>query len=92
MPLNDQILDKIRYLYETASHLKEYWVRIQLWQCEKYQKSTLEINVYTFLKDEKQATLCKTIIELDESKAEKKIQQAIDNIKELITSTTNDND
>lgn len=92
MPLSENILDKIRYLYEITSHVKEYWVRIQLWQCEKYQESTLEIDVYTFLENAKQATLYKTKIELNEPKAEKKIQQAIDNIKELITPTSNEND
>ena len=92
MPLNDEILDKIRYLYEVASHVKEYWIKIQLWQCEKYQKSTLEIDMYTFSDDDKQKTLYETIIELNEPKAEKKIQQTIDNIKELINPSSNEND
>ena len=48
--------------------------------------------MYTFSDDDKQKTLYETIIELNEPKAEKKIQQTIDNIKELITPSSNEND
>jgi len=92
MPLNDEILGKIRYLYEIASHIKEYWVKIHLWQCEKYKHDELIIEIYTFTEEHEEKSLYETTIKLNEPKAEKKIQQAIDNIKELITPSSNEND
>lgn len=97
MKLKESVLDKIRYLHEKASQISKYWVRIDLWQCDKYTYSELKIEVYTFIenkeKEEKeQKALYKATINLNELKAEQKIQLAIENIEELITPTTNEND
>lgn len=97
MKLKESVLDKIRYLHEKASQISKYWVRIDLWQCDKYTYSELKIKVYTFIenkeKEEKeQKALYEATINLNELKAEQKIQLAIENIEELITPTTNEND
>lgn len=94
MKLKESVLDKIRHLYEKASQISKYWVKIDLWQCDKYTYSELKIEVYTFIKnrEKKQKVLYEATINLNELKAEQKIQLAIENIEELITPSTNEND
>jgi len=97
MKLKESVLDKIRYLYEKASQISKYWVRIDLWQCDKYTHSELKIEVYTFIenkeKEEKeQKVLYEATINLNELKAEQKIELTIKNIEELITPHPKDND
>lgn len=94
MKLKESILDKIRYLYEKASQISKYWVKIDLWQCDKYTYNELKIEVYTFIenKEKKQKVLYESTINLNELKAEQEIELAIENIEELITPHSKDND
>ena len=91
MPLNSKILDKIRCLYEIANEITKYWVHIESYKCDTYNKYSLKVDVYAFI-DEKQASFYSKEIQINKDDAEEELQYAIDNIKELITPTENDND
>lgn len=92
MKLNSKVLDKIRCLYEIANEITKYWVHIESYKFDGFNENLLKVTVYTFI-DGKQASLYESReIKLNDEIAEVELQNIIDNIKELITPTTNDND
>ncbi|MEI3355816.1 MAG: hypothetical protein V8R81_01795 [Clostridia bacterium] len=91
MPLNSKILDKIRCLYETVNEITKYWVHIETYKSDTLNTYSLSVKIYTFI-DEKQASFYDKEIQINKDDAEEELQYAIDNIKELITPTSNEND
>lgn len=91
MPLNSKILDKIRCLYEIANKITKYWVHIESYKFDTYNTYALKVDVYAFI-DGKKASFFSKEIQINKDDAEAELQYVIDNIKELITPTTNDND
>lgn len=91
MPLNSKMLDKIRYLYEIANQITKYWIHIESYKFDEYNTYALKVDVYTFVNG-KQASFFNKEIHLNKDDSEEELQYVIDNIKELITPTSNQND
>lgn len=91
MKLNEKVLDKIRTLYEIATEITKYWVHIELYRFDKYNKDTLKVDVYVFV-DGKKASFFDEEIQLNEETVEAELQFVIDKMKELINPPLNEND
>lgn len=94
--LNKEILEKISQINELANKTNNYWVKIELTKCDKYNYLELQISIYTFLKengeeDKRIVYILNEQIDLTESTAIRELEYIIDKMKELIPAT-NEND
>lgn len=94
--LNKEILEKISQINELANKINNYWVKIELNKCNKYNCLELEVHIYTFLEengveDKRLAYIINKKADLTETTAIQDLEYIIKKMKELIP-YTNEND
>ena len=97
--LSEEILEKIKEIYRLLCQINKYWTKLDFWKSDRknYKNYVFESNIeiYTIEKDDKKEERVNYIlrkrIDLNENTAGEQLDTIIGKIKELIT-TTNEND
>lgn len=97
--LSEEILEKIKEIDRLLCQINKYWTKLDFWKSDrKYDKNhVLETNIeiYTIEEDDKKEErvnyILRETIDLNENTAGEQLDTIIGKIKELIT-TTNEND
>lgn len=94
--LYKEFLEKISKINELANKINNYWVKIELSKCNKYNCLEIEVHIYTFLEengveDNRLAYILNKKVDLTETTAIQELEYIIEKMKELIHAT-NEND
>ena len=91
MQLKNSILEKITYLNDLLIKIDRYWAKVEITKAtKKYNSIDLQVDVYTFLKEDGQeearlAYIINKEINLAETTAEQQLEHLLDEVKELIS-------
>ena len=97
--LSEEILEKIKEIYRLLCQINKYWTKLDFWKSNRKngKNHVLESNIEIYTieeydeEEERVKYILRETIDLNENTAGEQLDVIIEKIKELIT-TTNEND